>query len=242
MDPGVPVFDKSTPLFEQIYAHLYERILRFDLAPFQMLSEKLIAESLDVSRTPVREALARLAEHRFVDILPQRGTFVSPLRITDLEKSQFMREAIELALLRRVFEHPDRGQAVRELRNEITLQRAFVEMGDQDRFYASDDAFHGLLAKYARLPAVVEEIRRVKMHMDRFRVLVIAGVEDLGEVITQHQDIVDAVETDDAYEAERLLLRHLRRIFAYVDRAMALHPDYFEGGSRRTSDQGAVAS
>jgi DNA-binding GntR family transcriptional regulator len=91
------------------------------------------------------------------------------LRLFDLEKSQFLREALELALLSRALERGDRATLLRQLRTEIAVQQAFVEAGDAARFYASDEQFHAAIAEQAGMPTVLPEMARAKTHMDRFR-------------------------------------------------------------------------
>ena len=90
----------SGSIATQIYEHLMHKILDMQLRPFQELSEARLAAELGVSRTPVREALARLARRGLVDILPQRGTLVSRLSESMLAKSRFIREALERPLAR----------------------------------------------------------------------------------------------------------------------------------------------
>lgn len=232
-----PRTERSQPLARQVYEALHQKILTFELKPYQALSESSVSEMLGVSRTPAREALTKLAEAKFVDVVPQRGTQVAPLREEDLDRSQFMREALELALLRRAMEFGDLQSLTQELRKQITLQRTYVSFEDPRGFYASDEAFHGLIAEYARQPSVLPEILRVKDHMDRFRHLMVEGVEDLDKVIVQHCDIVEAIEAGDAEAAEACMIKHLRRIFDYIDEAREKYPDYFETVERA----GAVA-
>lgn len=223
--------ERTNSLSQQLYELLLDRICRFELKPNQRLSEATLSESLGVSRTPAREALARLAEQGLVDVLPQRGSRVAPLRLEDLEKSQFMREALELAILRRAMEGDSCEELAARLRDEITLQRAYVSVRDKAQFYSSDDRFHGLIAVYAGCAAVVPELARVKLHMDRFRQLMVAGVEELPVVVAQHEEIAEAIARRDLPAAEERLRRHLRRIFSYVDTARARFPAYFEEGA-----------
>lgn len=222
-------FDTDLPLARQVYDNLHHRITALELEPYRRLSEEMIANELGVSRTPVREALARLADQRLVDVIPQRGTFVSPMRIEDLEASQFMREAIEMALLRRAVTTEDRDPLVKRLRAEIKLQDAFFEVGDIDRFYRSDEDFHAAIADHVRMASVFKEVERAKFHTDRFRRLMISGVENVRGIIDQHCDIVDAIEAGDVERAENFMLSHLRRVLAYVDKAKLQFPGYFEG-------------
>lgn len=220
--------DHPLPLARQVYHELHQRILRFELKPYQVLSEASVSEMLGVSRTPAREALTKLAENRFVDVVPQRGSQVVPLRMEDLDRSQFMREALEVALLRRAMSSGNGPELVKGLRKEITLQRTFVTFEDTESFYASDEAFHGLIADYAKQPSVLPEILRVKDHMDRFRHLMVSGVEDLDTIIKQHVAITDAIENGDAALAETRMIKHLRRIFDHIGEARERFPEYFE--------------
>lgn len=215
-------------LSRQVYDALREQILHFDRKPFEPISEQALAEELGVSRTPVREALARLSELGFVDIVPQSGSRIAPLRLRDLEKSQFLREALELALLARALEQGDRAALLSRLRAEVAVQRAFVAAGDAARFYASDEQFHAAIAEQAGMPAVLPEIARAKAHMDRFRHVMLSGLESLPTVLKQHQAIVDAVSDGDLHSALKAMQTHLRRILAFVAKARAAYPDYFE--------------
>ena len=87
---------RESSIAAQVHDVLMERILDMELPPFQELSEARLAAEFGVSRTPVREALARLARRGLVDILPQRGTIVSPLSHDRIAKSRFIREALAI--------------------------------------------------------------------------------------------------------------------------------------------------
>jgi len=218
----------NVALSRQVYELLRERILNFDLRPRQPISEHALALELGVSRTPVREALARLSELGFVDIFPQSGTVIAPLRLIDLEKSQFLREALELAFLRRAMERGRGGELARRLRTDLAVQRTFVAALDAARFYASDEEFHHAIAAHAGMATMLPEMARAKTHMDRFRRLMLTGLESLPAILAQHEAIVAAIEAGDAEAAASALQAHLRRILQFVDKAQATRPEFFE--------------
>ncbi|WP_102958123.1 GntR family transcriptional regulator [Mangrovicella endophytica] len=213
---------------QRVFAILLQRILTFDLKPFDEISEGGLAEQMGVSRTPVREALARLAKLQLVDIFPQRGTVVAPLRVRDLKRSQFLRESLEWGLLRRALRAPMRLALVHALNDEIAVQRTLAGIGDEARFYASDELFHRRIASAAGLPDIWPDISDAKLHMDRFRHLMLASVETLPVIVEQHECIVAALEAADRDAAESALKTHLRRIFAFLGPAYEAHPDYFQ--------------
>jgi GntR family transcriptional regulator, rspAB operon transcriptional repressor len=222
-------------LSRQIYDLLRDQISTFVLKPYEQVSEQAIASELGVSRTPVREALARLSELGFVDIFPQSGTIIAPLRLPDLEKSQFLREALELALLRRAMAGPSAQKLAQLLRLELAVQRTLVDVRDSVRFYAADEAFHTQIAAHAGLAPVMQEMARAKTHMDRFRHLMLSGIDSLPTILEQHVAIVEAIESGKVVKAETAMQTHLRRILDFVDRARAAHPDYFEDGDGETA-------
>lgn len=220
-------------LTDRVFQAMRDEIVSFKLKPYEAISEKKISERIGVSRTPIREALARLAAHHLVDIYPQRGTIVSPLRKSDLERSQFLREALEVGLVQRVAQLNDKTELIKKLKAEVALQETFASIEDDKRFYSSDEDFHRLIATFAGLPGLWEEIVRSKIHMDRCRHLSLATVEtDIGIIVEQHNAIIEAIEAGDADKAAGAMRTHLRRVLEFIDEIADLHPHYFE-------DQGA---
>lgn len=224
-----PLKNGSASLSERVYKHLRDLILAFEMKPGEPVSEKQISEALRVSRTPVREALAKLVADHLVDVYPQRGTYIAPLRLEDLERSQFMREALEIALVQRVSQMSDRSKLTTKLRAEIDLQRTLAQLNDSRRFYESDENFHRLIAEHAGLPDVWDEISRVKLCFDRFRKIALStGESNVDEITDQHSEIVNAIESRDASAAANNMRLHLRRIMDLIYGVAAIKPEYFE--------------
>ncbi|MBS1182950.1 MAG: GntR family transcriptional regulator [Proteobacteria bacterium] len=92
--------DPKQPIGAQVHSLLKKMIIGLAFMPNEALSEKELALRLGVSRTPVREALIRLADETLVDVFPQRGTFVSPIKVADVMEAH-LREAREAAVARR---------------------------------------------------------------------------------------------------------------------------------------------
>jgi DNA-binding GntR family transcriptional regulator len=83
----------------QVYGLIRHNIVTARFQPGQRLSEKELAASLKISRTPVREAFGKLEEEGLISILPQHGTFVAPTSPDTVANSRFVREAIECAAI-----------------------------------------------------------------------------------------------------------------------------------------------
>ncbi|RVI35555.1 GntR family transcriptional regulator, partial [Sinorhizobium meliloti] len=86
----------------QVYRILREQIIQAELAPGARISEAEIARSLSISRQPVREAFIKLAEEGLVQVLPQRGTYVTRISTASVMDVRFVREAIEADIVRQV--------------------------------------------------------------------------------------------------------------------------------------------
>src|SRR3954464_8906084 len=125
----------------RVYANLRDAIVRADLAPGRQLSENELAASLGVSRTPVRERLQRLGDARLVDIVPQLGTFVSPISTRAVADAQFIREALECAAVRAAAPRVT-VEDVEALEQNLAAQERARDAADFDAFYVLDDQFH----------------------------------------------------------------------------------------------------
>src|SRR5216683_459242 len=94
----------------QIRAVLRREIIIGQLLPRAMLSEQELSQRFGVSRTPIREALIKLADENLVEIYPQYGSFVAPIKLQDVFDSQFVRESLECAAIERAVERIDATQ------------------------------------------------------------------------------------------------------------------------------------
>ena len=212
---------------DRVYDAILAMILKLEIKPHEKLSEVQLSKELGVSRTPVREAFLRLESLGLLDIVPQRGTIVAPMRAAEFRKSQFMREAFELALVRRAVELEDNTELCKALDRELKLQAVHSELGDENAFFESDEAFHEAIAVHCRLADIWPEVQRVKMHMDRFR-YAIRSQRETPTILEQHRNIAGAICRRDGAAAISAMTLHLRRANHLIGDAAKEHPDYFE--------------
>lgn len=222
----------------QVYDHLMQRILDMQLQPFEELSEARLAAEFGVSRTPVREAFARLARRGLVEILPQRGTVVSPLSEKLIAKSRFIREALERPLARLAAERLT-PEIAAQLKREIVLQQTFAGLGDDQDFLQSDDRFHALIAKAADYESIWDDVREVKFHMDRIRRLSLLSQEHMYFIVGEHEEILERLQAHDADGADRSMAVHLVSVMRELDVIRARHPEYFVREAASTEHQAA---
>lgn len=226
-DMPKPAIDTRAAIVPQIYGALRREIVTMQLRPGQALSEKEIADRFGVSRQPVREAFIKLAEKELVQVMPQRGTYVSKISVRDLANARFVREAVEVAVARSACAIATDASIAR-LREVIAAQREAEQANDQVEFLARDEDFHRLLAEAvdgAKIWLVVED---VKAQMDRVRYLTLPRATPAGLLIEQHTDIVNAVAARDPAAAETAMRVHLREILLALPRMFRDHPDLFD--------------
>jgi GntR family transcriptional regulator, rspAB operon transcriptional repressor len=213
----------------QAHAILREAIVSLRLPPGHPVSENELAAQLGVSRTPVREAIIRLAGEGLVEVYPQRGSAVSRISQREVREAQFIREALERATLANAAERLDAGGAS-QLDAILAEQRAAHTTGDVARFLAADDALHRSLTEVGGHHQVWPVIHSAKGHLDRVRWLSLPTPAMIEQLIVEHSAIVAALGRGDLASADRQLTAHLRRVLEQLPRLAAEHPELFLTG------------
>ena len=131
----------------QVYQILYKSIISLWLKPGQLLREKEICKQLQISRTPVREALLKLADERLIVILDRSGTYVSRINIKDVQESQFIRESLETATVRYAVKNCN-TDLTEKLSMLIEQQKQCVKDDNQLRLSELDDLFHRTIVEF----------------------------------------------------------------------------------------------
>jgi DNA-binding GntR family transcriptional regulator len=212
---------------DQVYAALREAIVSTELEPGRQLSENELAELLGVSRTPVREALARLRDERLVAIVPQLGTFVTLISTGSVADAAFVREALETSAIRLTAERA-KANSLEAIQANLTAQDRAVETADADAFDQLDDDLHRMLAELSGHEIAWWLSRRANGQLDRVRRLSLPEPGYLGEMVAEHRAVVAAVAAGDADQAEQALRHHLRMVISPLPQLRAAHPEYFE--------------
>jgi DNA-binding GntR family transcriptional regulator len=209
-----------------IYRDLRNDILTLRRKPGESIAEKHIAETYGVSRTPVREAVLKLADEGLIEIFPQSGTFVSRIPVAALPEAITIRRVLEQATARYAAERATRSQIAR-LRACLEEQREREAAGDHEGFHQADEAFHALLAETAGYPGFWTLIQQVKVQVDRFRRLTLPVRGRMSMVIKEHEAVVDAVADHDPDRADQAITTHLNDLQLTIAEAQKANPLYF---------------
>ena len=174
----------------------------------EKLSDRVLAASLGISRTPVREALASLAREGLVVIRPQSGTFVMVLDEESVRVLCEMRTILELGALRLLADRPDRLAAA--VSRKIAGAALAVEEGDVEHAARADSEFHQALVDAAENPLLAQAYRAISYKLDAIRHRLPMELERRRRAVEQHRRIVDLTVTGRIAEAEAELASHLK--------------------------------
>jgi DNA-binding GntR family transcriptional regulator len=201
-------------------------IVALDFTPGEFIQKDAICKRLGVSRFPVSEALGRLADEGFVEILPQRGTRVRRIDIASCRQAIFIRRAIEGEAMRMIAPSASDGLLVRLERN-LTDQKLALEQGDAQSFFRIDIEFHDMLLSelgYERAKAIVETARG---SLDRMRLFLLRTPERQRQSHLEHAAIMAALKSHDPDAAQQAMDRHLDMVMVEIETRAAENPRMF---------------
>lgn len=202
-------------LRSRAYDEIRRRILRADLEPGAPLSENQLAADLDISRTPIREALLHLEREGLVRVVPQRGAFVAELSVQDIQEIYQVREQLE-GFAARVAAEKMPPDDVRRLCEEHERARASAESGEFDIAFEADFHLHQAIIKVTNNRRLAQILARLDDQVHRLRYLSIRylpsrGAGRLQDMLVEHDAIVAAIRCGNPGQADRAMRRHLQK-------------------------------
>lgn len=217
---------------EQVYRRLRDMIVRTELAPGMALVEADLLARTGFGRTPVRDALHRLGHEGLVEIVTRRGTFVTQVTISDLQKIFEVRSGIESIVATLAVEYCTPEDLAR-LGALIESQRA--SSGDEDGGVAIDGEVHRLLVQIGRNRFLAEIYQRVSDASLRLLYLTRCGMESKEHQAVFMAALYDALSRQDGAALERVLHTHIREFRARV--GGSIFGEGFGEANRRPEDR-----
>lgn len=218
--------DRRTSVTE-IFDHLHEEISTLRLRPGDKISEAEIATKFGVSRQPVRDAFSRLENLELISIRPQRATEVKRFSMQEIEKSRFVRCAVETEVLRRAAGMCNDKHAA-QMQKAISEQQLASDQGDYDRFGKLDYNFHKLLCNIAGVSFAFDVIKAEKAKVDRLCMLSLSQENRMPQLVEDHKLIADALANCDAAAAVAAGVLHLSRLDDTINAIVKASSDYFD--------------
>jgi DNA-binding GntR family transcriptional regulator len=193
---------------ERAYMELRDRIVTLRLAPGTVLREDELMRELAIGRTPLREAVKRLALENLVAVQPRSGTYVTGIDAADIVhiaevRAELEAQAAELAARR--MDAVTREHAEALLEEVRTLERA----ADQDALMKLDESIHRVAWEGARNPYLLETLERYYALSLRVWYVVLDRVPGLGGAVFDHAELLEAILGHDPARARDLMREHV---------------------------------
>lgn len=196
------------------YRQLEEMIVTMDLAPGELVSEQQLAEKLGLGRTPVREAVQRLAVEHLVDIMPRRGLRIAPIDLRKQVRLLETRRALEILVARRAADRADR--VARTQFSHLAAQFRANGRQSYDTFLRLDRAFNNAVAEACDNEFAVEALMRLHGLSRRFWHYYSGHEQDLQDVAEMHAAVASAIAEGDSDTAEQAVRAHMDYIHRFT--------------------------
>lgn len=215
---------------EAAYKMLRRRIITMELVPGTPLNDRLLAQEMGISRTPMREALLMLGLAHMVVIKPQSGTYVAPIDLKLMELEQFARFTLEKEMLTRLCGRLTPGQEA-EYRSCIEQYRVLEASPGaperEARMLALDNRFHRKAFELCGMEEHFDHMLETFQHIERLRIFSLQTDENK-TVCEMHTRILEAAAHGTPQDVSDALALHLTRYKRSVEQARLQHPEYFK--------------
>lgn len=198
-------------LKHKVYEAIKKRIIDLSLLPNEQLAEQRLADSLGVSKSPVREALQSLEREGLVYTLPFKGCFVARITEKGIREVFQLREALETFCVKEACEVFS-PEAIAKARKILAGAEDCLRMNDIKRCYACNLRFHAFLITNNKNDRISQTYATLRDHLDRYRNI---GRHITGRVARSHQEhilIMEALEQQERTLVEQRMSDHLRSV------------------------------
>jgi DNA-binding GntR family transcriptional regulator len=200
--------EEASSLSDQAYYRLRDLIVTLELPPGSLVNERELMERLGLGRTPVREALRRLAQERLVDVYPRRGIFVSRVDVRDLASLSEARAVLESAAARIAAERATAQQRAAAAALVEELEHAAGER-DERRLIELDQRIHRHVYDCTHNPFLEATLGEYYVLTLRIWFLVLDRVARLDQAVQEHRELMEAIRDSDPERAEDAMRRHV---------------------------------
>ncbi len=194
-------------LAEQAYQQLRDRIVRLEFAPGDVLREDELRATLGIGRTPIREAIQRLAREHFVVVVPRQGMFVAGIDVSELSMLFETRTVLEPYAARLA---ASRGEEAHWDSMTAALDGTLAALSDPADLLAIDRRCHELIWEAAGNRFLLDTLDTLYAQSDRLWHLYLSDVADMSDAVADHGVILEALRAGDGDRVAELVEAHVR--------------------------------
>jgi DNA-binding GntR family transcriptional regulator len=189
-------------LADQAYLAIRGLIVSLELAPGAVIDERALMQRLGIGRTPVREALRRLAQEQLVEVFPRRGMFVTGVDVRDLARISEVREVLEPEAARLAAERATEAE-----RDElIALSDEIGRTGD---LMALDERVHRAVYRAAHNDLLETTLGQYYVLALRIWMIALDRAHELEEAVEAHRDVLQAIALGNGDRAAHIMRAHV---------------------------------
>ena len=202
-------------LSQKVYRVLKTEIIKGSLKPGTKLLEGKIAEEMEVSRTPIREALRELAAEGFVKISPNQGVVVSNASIEDVQEVLQIRGVLE-GLAARLAAKIINKEEIKELDKYLKQMEYYSNKDDALALSEMDAEFHELILGICENNRLIQIRKNLSDQAHRYRIRSLSIPGRLKYSLKEHREIVEALKRKDAEQADKLSQKHIENVLENI--------------------------
>ncbi|MFD1418176.1 GntR family transcriptional regulator [Companilactobacillus keshanensis] len=209
------------------YQTLYNKIVSLELSPGESISPVQLSKELGISRTPIQKASAKLAEDGLLEVLPQRGSYVSQINIDRIYESFYMRNLVEQAAVIKICDFDDRKDVCMQLEQNIYNQKKVLERELYEESFEIDEQFHHIIYKAANMLYIEKALAQISADQNRLRKLKVLSNMRADPTLQEHNNILESIRGGKAEEAALNIYKHISK---FAGDTIAIHdkyPEYF---------------
>lgn len=203
----------ASSLAERAYLSIRDLIVSLELAPGALIDERQLVETLGIGRTPVREALRRLAQEQLVEVFPRRGMFVTGVDVRDLARISEVRAALEPEAARLAA-----GRATDEERDDLASLSDQIKDGAD--LMGLDERIHRAVYAAAHNHLLEKTLGEYYVLALRIWMIALDRAEDLEDAVEAHRDLVHEIVVGNSDGAAEVMRAHVENFEQAMRKAL----------------------
>jgi DNA-binding GntR family transcriptional regulator len=203
----MPTAVQAPSLADRAYLEIRDLIVSLKLPPGDLIDERRLVQSLRIGRTPVREALRRLAQEQLVEVFPRRGMFVTGVDVRDLARISEVRGVLEPEAARFAAE-----RATEEEREELATLGDEITRGAD--LMVLDERIHRAVYAASHNDLLEKTLGEYYVLALRIWMIALGRAQDLQEAVEAHRDLIQAIVVGDARGAAKVMRAHVENFEA----------------------------
>ena len=199
---------QAANLTAKVYKKIRKEILRGTYKPGESLTELALTKSMEVSRTPVREALRQLEMEGLVELRPNRGAVVIGINGQDIEDIYAVRKALEIMAVEWAVSRISDEQ-IQALQEQSELMEFYTTKKDSDKVLELNSAYHDIIYDAAGSRFMAQILRSYKEYIEQTRKVILYEQAYLEEILKEHKAVLAAIKARDVDGAKKAMAEHL---------------------------------